>query len=71
MGRVIPEYELEALRKKLIVIRRNDEMSTEAQRNAIRLFTIALNYNLSCKRIIENWLFILNGNKYDSYFIIY
>ena len=43
---MIVKKKLEALRKKLIVIRRNDEMSTEAQRNAIILFIIALNYNL-------------------------
>ena len=50
---MIVKKKLEELKKKLIVVKGNDEMSTEAQRNAIRLFTIALNYNLSCKRIIE------------------
>ena len=43
---MIVKKKLEELKKKLIVVKGNDEMSTEAQRNAIRLFTIALNYNL-------------------------
>ena len=46
---MIVKKKLEELKKKLIVVRGNDEMSTEVQRNAIRLFAIALNYNLSCK----------------------
>ena len=44
---------IEELKKKLLVVRGNDEMSKEAQENAIRLFTVSLNYNLSCKRIIQ------------------
>ena len=43
---MIVKKKLEELKKKLIVVRGNDEMSTEAQRNAIILFIIALNYNL-------------------------
>ena len=46
---MIVKKKLEELKKKLIVVRGNDEMSTEAQRNAIRLFTIALKYNISFK----------------------
>ena len=37
------------LKKELIVVKVDDE----AQKNAIKLFNIILNYNLSCKRLIQ------------------
>ena len=41
--------------KKLILVKGEDEFSKEAQSNALQLFTIVLNYNLSCKRIIQKY----------------
>ena len=45
---------IEELKRRLILVKGEDQFSTEAQSNALKLFTIVLNYNLSCKRIIQS-----------------
>ena len=45
---------IEELKHRLILVKGEDQFSKEAQSNALKLFTIVLNYNLSCKRIIQN-----------------
>ena len=43
---MIVKKKIRRIKEEMAVVRGNYEMSTETQRNAIILFTIALNYNL-------------------------
>ena len=43
---MIVKKKIRRIKEEMTVVRGNDEMNTETQRNAIILFTIALNYNL-------------------------
>ena len=45
---------LKTLKEELVLVKGEDQVSKEAQSNALKLFTIVLNYNLSCKRIIRS-----------------
>jgi len=51
-----PEYVLEKvknLKKNLILVKGNDSISMEAQENSTKLIFIMINYNLSCKNMIQ------------------
>ena len=51
-----PEYVLEKvknLKASLVLVKGNDSISIEAQANSTKLIYIMLNYNLSCKNLIQ------------------
>lgn len=50
---LLVKRKVEELKSKLIIVKGDDPISKEAQSYALELFFIVLNYNLSCKKIIQ------------------
>ena len=52
------------LKNELIMVQGNDNVSTVAQKNALKLMSIVINYNLCCKNIIEKERLTFEAFKY-------